>query len=141
MIDMTLAMHAQMSAAYVVAVQFTDSDVLPKSYGPDKIGRKELKCFIDKTKCIVAPGYADLTATMTVTLEDGKEYVNTVKQPRGSDPLLTPEEIVEKFDGLTQDIVEPDRLVAIKDIVLNAEAQASIDELVKNLQGLTKSVL
>ena len=134
-------MGAQMSAAYVVAVQLTDGAVMSNSYGPSKIGRPELKSMIDKTQCSPSANLADLTTRVTITLIDGKEFATTVVNPRGTDPLLSLAEIVDKFDGLTKDIAEASRLDAVKRIVLDLENQGGVEELVKNLQGSTISVL
>ena len=91
---------SQMCAAYTMATQLVDRQVLLEQFSQDRLDRDEVWDLVNKTTCSHDP-YFDLVerlsgARVTVTFED--EFVlESLDMPRGFDPWVTNEQLVEKY--------------------------------------------
>ncbi|KAL1983718.1 hypothetical protein VTN96DRAFT_9974 [Rasamsonia emersonii] len=137
------ATGAQMSAAYVAAVQLVDGQVLPSEFRPSLLDRDSLWSLIDKTECVHAeemdPGYAQ---RVTITFEQQQEQqqgtlTQTLQAPKGVSPALTNEEILDKWRRFTEGLIEDRRRDEIEALVLNLEKLDDVSVLEDLLAGET----
>lgn len=125
---------AQMNAAYAVAVQLVDRKVLPASFAPDMLSREILYDLIEKTICELREEFSLGRTRVTITFSDHADVVESVEMPRGVRPKLSKEEIVEKWESLTAELIDEDRRNAILQDVMRIEQLNSLDHLIEQLQ-------
>ena len=135
------ATGAQLCGAYVMATQLVDRQVLLAQFSHDKLDREEVWDLIYKTTCSHDP-YFDLTerlsgARVTVMFDDGFVLEESVDSPRGYDPWVTNEQLVEKYRKLVADVVDPTRLRAIEEMVLRLD---TLEDATKLIDLLAKPV-
>lgn len=138
---------AQMSAAYAAACQIVDRAVLVEQFTPGNIDRAEIWDWVGKFKCVHNPAFdKDRTTmwfqTMTVSFNDeAQDIVGVfVEAPTGVKPLLTNQEILEKWRLLTQDVIDRGARDRIEQIVLSlGHGTDNISELVQLLGKQTKA--
>lgn len=137
---------AQMSAPYAAACQIVDRAVLVEQFTPGNIDRAEIWNWVGKIKCVHNPAFDKDRKTMwfqnmTVSFNDeAREAVEVfVEAPTGVEPLLTNQEILEKWRLLTQDVIDRGARDRIEQIVLSLGHGAdNISELVQLLGKQTK---
>ena len=135
---------AQMNCAYVAATQFVDGQVLPAQFATNKLDRNEIWELVGKIGCVENPAFNEegksYRQRMIVEFLDARERVEmTVNAPRGVDPALTNEEVLEKWRGLTADCIEMKRRDKIERMVMGIEGLEDIGLLANLLLGETKS--
>ena len=128
---------SQMCAAYVMATQLVDRQVLLEQFSQDKLDRDEVWDLVDKTTCSHDP-YFDLAerlsgARVTVKFEDGFYLEESLDMPRGFDPWVTNEQLVEKYRMLGATVVDSKRLKAIEETVLKLDELEDVTELIELL--------
>ncbi|KAL1968444.1 hypothetical protein VTN77DRAFT_1973 [Rasamsonia byssochlamydoides] len=132
------ATGAQMSAAYIAAVQLVDGQVLPSEFRNSLLDRDCLWELIDKTECVhtpeLDPGYAQ---RVTITFDGQPTLTQVLQAPRGVNPALTNEEILEKWRRFTQGLIEDKRRDEIESLVLNLENVEDVTVLEDLLAGPT----
>lgn len=129
---------AQMGISYVAITQLVDREVTPQCFHRDKLDRDEIWNLVDKTKCVQNDAWKWEEST-EVTFMDGKVLKVEVKSPRGVDPDLTNEEIVEKWRLLTKGVVDDERRDQIEKLCLGLEEVGDVLELSKLLAGVTQN--
>ena len=132
---------AQMSNSYIVATQIIHGEVMPAQFRHDMLEHDELWRLVDLTECELS---ADLSGprgrqSVTIEFEDGTTLTHQVDAPRGVDPPLSNEEILEKWRLLTRDVVDAERARKIENIVLRLEECEDISLLLELLGGVTKN--
>jgi aconitate decarboxylase len=138
---------AQMSAPYAAACQIVDKAVLVGQFTSGALERDEVWKWVDKIRCVQNSDFNKDKKTMwfqrvTVTFKDkAREAVEVfVPAPRGVQPLLTNEEIYEKWRMLTQDVVDAETRDRIEQLVLSLGDGGDIRELVELLGRHTETL-
>ncbi|KAI0388084.1 2-methylcitrate dehydratase PrpD [Hypomontagnella monticulosa] len=139
---------AQMSAPYAVACQIVDKTVLVEQFTPASLNRNEVWKWVDKIRCVHNRDFDKDKRTMwfqrmTVKFRDitRGQVVALVEAPRGVEPLLTNEEILEKWRMLTRDVIDIGTRERIEQIVLSLGSGADLYELVGLLGKNTRKFL
>jgi aconitate decarboxylase len=129
---------AQMNNAYVAATQMVDREVLTAEFRHDKLDRDLVWDLVNKSTCEHSQEYTQSWAQKaTITFKNKPTLTTVVKAPRGVDPALTNEEIVEKWRLLTRGIIDDDRRVKIENAVINLDSVEDILELERLMSSLT----
>ena len=128
---------SQMCAAYVIATQLVDRQVLLEQFSSDRLDRDEVRDLVRRTTCSHDP-YFDLAerlsgASVTVAFEDGFALEASVDMPRGIDPWVTNEQLVEKYRKLGATVIDSKRLKAIEETVLRLDALEDMTGLIELL--------
>ena len=128
---------SQLCAAYVMATQLVDRQVLLEQFSHDRLDRDEVWDLVHRTTCSHDP-YFDLAerlsgARVTVAFEDGLVLEESLDMPRGFDPWVTNGQLVEKYRKLGATVVDPKRLKAIEETVLRLDALEDVNELIELL--------
>ena len=122
---------AQMNANYIAAVQLVDRAVLLEQFAVDKLDRDEVWKLAEKTTCVHNEHFDRLTYEMgsvvTIEFNDGRPTLQKmVEKPRGLDPPIMNEEIVEKYRRLTANLLSGERQRTIEEKVLGLEKLADV---------------
>lgn len=134
------ALGAQMSCAYVAAVQLIDRQVSPQEFHHDLLDRDGLWDLVDKTECFHTPELGEkYEQRVTIAFKDGSTIAKTLAAPWDVSPGLTNEEILEKFRRFTDGIVEAQRRNEIERLVLGLEKVEDITVLEELLAGPTRN--
>ena len=132
---------AQMSCSFVAATQILHGQVLAAQFRHDMLENDDLWRLVDVTDCEMT---SDVNSPlgrqiMTVEFEDGTILEQTVESPRGVQPPLSNEEIVEKWTLLTKDIMDEEKARKIEKFILALDAQEDISPLYELLSTVTKN--
>ncbi|GES65502.1 immune-responsive protein [Aspergillus terreus] len=134
------ATGAQMSCAYVAAVQLVDGQVLPQQFHPERVDRDVIWRLVDKTECFHTPELGGkYEQRVTVAFHDGSKISRTLEAPKGVSPPLSNEEVLDKFRMFTSDLIEKERRDAIERLVLRLEFLEDVSALEELLSGSTLS--
>ncbi|KAJ5124319.1 uncharacterized protein N7515_008144 [Penicillium bovifimosum] len=132
------ATGAQMSCAYAAAVQLVDTQVSPQEFQHGLIDRDSIWALVDKTECVHSPELGGkFEQKVTITFADGDIISETVNAPRGVNPPLSNQEILEKFRNFTKGLIDDKRREMIEKLVLDMENLQDIsilDELLASPQ-------
>lgn len=125
---------AQLCAPYVMATQLVDRQVLVEQYSSDKLNRDEVWDLIHRTACSHDP-YFDppervCGARVTIKFDDGFVLEESLDSPRGFDPWVTNEQLVDKYRKLGAPVVDAKRLKAIEEAVLGLDELEDVTELI-----------
>lgn len=120
-----------------MATQLVDKQVLIEQYTSDKLNRNEVWDLIYRTTCSHDP-YFDppervCGARVTIKFDDGFVLEESLDSPRGFDPWVTNEQLVDKYRKLGAPIVNSKRLRAIEEAVLGLEELEDVTELIELL--------
>ncbi|KAL4894253.1 hypothetical protein BDV59DRAFT_201096 [Aspergillus ambiguus] len=130
------ATGAQMSCAYVAAVQLVDGQVLPQQFSPENIDRDIIWELVEKTDCFHTPDIGEkFEQRVTISFRDGTELSYTLEAPRGVDPPLSNDEILHKFRAFTTGLIDQERRDAIERSVLRLENLDDVSALENLLSG------
>lgn len=124
---------SQMCAAYVMATQLVDRQVLLAQYASDKLDRDEIWELVNKTSCS-HDAYFDKHerlsgARVTVEFADGHVLEAVLDAPRGYEPMVTNEELVDKYRKLAATVVDAKRMRKIEEAVLGLDKMEDVEEL------------
>jgi aconitate decarboxylase len=137
---------AQMSIQYAAAAQLVDEQVLMGQFGAEKLNRPLLRELMAK----ITPNQnkeldrneglgMSWQTNMTVKFRDGTELKKSVKAPRGIEPAVSNEEIVDKWRRLVDGILDVERREQIEKCVMGLEQLEDVRELCGLLAGVVKS--
>lgn len=137
---------AQMNIGYIAAVQLVDRQVLVEQFTESNLDRDAVWELTGKATVVHNERFDRLTyemgAVVTIEFNDGRPNLQeVVDKPRGMDPPVTNEEIIEKYRKLTISLLSGDRQKAIEDMVLNLEKLQDITELTRLLSAPFQSDL
>lgn len=140
--EILTATSAQMSIQYVTAVQLVDGVVLMAQFSEEKLQRPILRALMRKVHPRENPEFdaSEITewrTRMTVSFDDGAEYVEDVPAPKGVSPPVSNEEIVDKWRKLVEGVVDEKRRDEIEKCVLELE---KLDDIGKLLELLAPTV-
>lgn len=142
---------AQMSGPYAAASQIIDGAVLAAQFSTAALDRDEVWAWVAKFQCEHSTQFdtdknMGFAQRMTIIFRDSSknDIVVEVASPRGIDPLLSEEEIAEKWETLTKDVVDADTRKKIEHFVLALDKNGGdtdtldvlIDLLSKPMKGL-----
>lgn len=124
------ATGAQMSCAYAAAVQIVDAQVTPKEFHRDMIDRDSIWALVDKTECVHSPELGGkFEQRITITFADGEIISETMQAPKGVNPALSNQEILQKFRKYTTGLIDGKTQETIEKLVLDMENLKDISVL------------
>jgi len=101
--DVTGVMSARVSVPYCIAISAVDRALTQAQFTPERINDPLVRQVLDRTEVVAVPELdnrypEDFPARVTIRMDDGTEYQETVMKPKG-DPgnPLSPDEIAEKY--------------------------------------------
>ncbi|MBU2053607.1 MAG: MmgE/PrpD family protein [Proteobacteria bacterium] len=128
---------AKFNLPFCVATALRYGRVQPGDFTQERIVDKDLLQLMTKIR---VAGDPDLTgayprkwpARVTIALKDGRRLAAANEYPKG-DPEnpLSEREVIEKFKGLTGEMLSPARAEAIIERVLGLESMGNVNELLK----------
>ncbi|CAM6121943.1 unnamed protein product [Calypogeia fissa] len=126
---------AQMSIQYAASVQLVDGVVLMAQFSEEKMHRPIIQVLMKKVHPRYNPEFdtAVWRTRVTMRFADGTEYVEDLNAPRGIDPPVTNEQIVQKWRMLVDGVLEEKRRGAIEKCVLGLENLNDISPLLELL--------
>jgi aconitate decarboxylase len=111
---------AQMSLRYAVCVALLDHAALMAQFRTDRINKDDVWNLIAKTTVHEDSSRGTYETTVRITGNDGHHNEETVESPKGgSANPLSNKEIVEKFNSLTETLLDSTRQKAIRTTVLS----------------------
>ncbi|PVI02561.1 putative immune-responsive protein [Periconia macrospinosa] len=138
---------AQMSAPYAAACQIVDGAVFVQQFAPAFLEREEIWKWAHKFRCVHNPEFDRDKKTMwgqkmTTSFKNAsREKIEVfVPAPRGVKPLLTNEEILEKWRKLTEDIIDVDVRDKIEGLVLGLGGGIEVHQIVELLGKQTQQL-
>jgi 2-methylcitrate dehydratase PrpD len=130
---------AQFSLPYGIAVAILRKKAFVDEFTDESIKDPDVLAFIPKIRWAVDPvddaNYPDhYSATVTITMNDGKEYKSHIDYPKG-DPEnpVSKEELEEKFRVLAGKAIGKDKIDALLSCIWNLENLESVRNLTKFL--------
>ncbi|KAL3471499.1 hypothetical protein BJX99DRAFT_266723 [Aspergillus californicus] len=124
------ATGAQMSCAYVAAVQLIDGEVQPQQFHDDALDRDAIWELVEKTECRQTDEFnAIFSQRATIAFKDGTEITKQLNASKGVDPALSNEEIVGKYRRFTKGLISDERQEAIEEAVLGLDNVDDISTL------------
>ena len=137
---------AQMSIQYAAAAQLVDGQVLMIQFSAEKLNRpllRELMAKITPTHNRELDGDkgngVGWRTNMTVKFRDGTEFKESVRAPKGIEPAVSNEEIVNKWRSLVDGVLDVERRDQIEECVLGMDKVEDISVLCGLLAGVVKS--
>ncbi|MFC1816183.1 MmgE/PrpD family protein [Thermodesulfobacteriota bacterium] len=131
---------AQFSMPFGAAVAILYGSATLEEYTKEKLHAPEVKDMMRRIRCVEAPELEKefpqkWPAIITIKTTSGQEFKVKIDFPRG-DPEnpLSPDELIQKFKGLTRPVFPDERIDKIIDRVLSIEKAGS-------LKGLTALLL
>lgn len=135
------ATAAQMSIHYAVAVQLLHGQVQTEHFWPPYLESPDLWALMDKCTCGHNSRFDENEATrwyqrITVDFADCQPSVSAlVKLPKGIDPRLSNEEVLEKWRSIAEAVVAKDVVREIERLVLDLENVDDVESLMSLLVG------
>jgi 2-methylcitrate dehydratase PrpD len=127
--------NAQFSLFYEIACGLVKGRVLPESFTEEAIKDERIAKLSDMITWEINPEFEAVypdkyPARITVTMEDGKQYVGYVEYPKG-DPEYpaTKEEVVEKYFNNAANTIGSVKAKRLYELVENIEKLDNINEL------------
>lgn len=124
------AIGAQMNNAYCAATQLVDGEVFVQQFNTRNLDRDAVWKLVSKTTC----HHLDAAGTwkqqrVRVHMADGRVLEHQVDNPRGVDPSLSNEEVLDKARSIVKAHVDAQRWSQIEDVVLHLEKQSDVSVL------------
>ncbi len=124
---------ADHSLPYCVACVLVDHAISTQSFSDEKLKDKRIWEVIDKIKGEASEEFekmfpAKQPSKVVVKTKDGKEYSEYLEYPKG-DPRepMTMEDLESKFNGLSAELLSPERQKEIKEMVFACEDMKTTD--------------
>jgi aconitate decarboxylase len=132
------ATGAQMSNSFAAATQIIDRAVLAAQFRHDKLERDIVWDLVQKTTCLYNKEFpTKWVQRATITFANKPTLTAEVKFPRGVDPALTNEEIVEKWRLITKDVLDDERRAKIEAMCLNIASLEDVTDLADLMAAIT----
>jgi 2-methylcitrate dehydratase len=126
---------ADHSLPYCIAAAIADGGVTTAQFTEEKLKDLRILKLISKVKAVADPELEKLSPALkpsevVIRTQDGKEYTSRVNYPKG-DPRepMSEQELDNKFDGLTANVITPKRRERIANMIWNLEKVKDIGEL------------
>ncbi|KAF8856906.1 2-methylcitrate dehydratase PrpD [Acephala macrosclerotiorum] len=130
---------AQMSCMYVAATQMVDNQVMPQQFRQDMLDRDIVWNLVSKMECKLKKEWKGFEQSAEIRFTDGKILKARVENARGNDPELSNEEIVQKWRGLMNGVIDDERREKVERCVLGLDGCGDMMELCVLLEGATKN--
>lgn len=128
-------MAARVSVPYCIAAAAVDGVLTQAQFAPGRIHDPLIRQVLARTEVIADPGLntlypANFPARVTVTMEDGQSFTETVMLPKG-DPgaPLSEAELQEKFRGNCEPVLGTAQTTRLRDAVLRLTEAGSVEAL------------
>jgi len=128
---------ADHSLPYCVAVAVADGMVTGRQFQEERILDPALRPLMKKIRVVAEPEFETLfprlqPCEVTVRMTDGTEHTDRMDFPMG-DPRnpMTPEQMENKFDGLTDGLLSDPARRRVKDAIARAEEAPTMRELME----------
>jgi 2-methylcitrate dehydratase PrpD len=127
---------AQMNVGYAIAVAILDGAAMVKQFSPQRIDSDDVWALIPKITAHHDPAFdtggqkSRGNTRLRIRFTDGTELETYREGSRGVMNPLTNDEIVEKYETLTEGIVSPERRDSIRETILHLEQVDDIGQLV-----------
>ncbi len=137
---------AQMSLQYTVPVALLDGAAMVAQYSPARINRDDVWALVSKTRVEHVKefdtAHSGLETRVTITYKDGTSDQQVVTSPLGSkDRLLSNQDVVNKYQSLTANIIDKGRSDQILNFVLGLDKAADAGKLLLMLKGPVRNPL
>ncbi|KKK20504.1 hypothetical protein ARAM_001108 [Aspergillus rambellii] len=127
---------AQMSCAYVAAVQLIDGQVSLAQFHQSLLDRDRIWELVNKTECYHTPELGEkYEQRVTITFSDGSIITKTLDAPKGVNPPLSNQEILDKYRKFTKGLIDDERRNSIEKLVLGLEELDDVTSLEELLAG------
>ncbi|KAE8444117.1 hypothetical protein EG329_000899 [Mollisiaceae sp. DMI_Dod_QoI] len=130
---------AQMSAMYVAATQMVDNQVMPQQFRHAMLDRDIVWDLVRKMKCVLNKGWTKAQQSVEIKFKDGSTMQAQLASARGTYPELSNAEIVEKWKGLMNGVIDDERRDRIEKLCLGLEECGDMMELCELLEGVTNN--
>ncbi|QHE84689.1 MmgE/PrpD family protein [Hydrogenophaga sp. BPS33] len=137
-------LDGQLSLPYSIAVACFDKAAGPSQYTPEKLHNPEILDLVQRVKPVFKQEFFDfykrdekaLPSSVEVVLKDGRRFYERQDfPPDGPNNRRTRQEIVDKFRGLADPVISPQRAAELATAVLSLENVADLRELSAYLQA------
>ena len=137
------ATGAQMSNSYVAATQMVHGEVLAAQFRHDMLENDLVWKLVDMTHCELIEGSDTPRGRQIVTVEfkDGTVLSQQMEAARGMLPILTNDEILQKWQTLTKNIVDPDTVKQIEEFVLSLDGKDDISPLLELMSRTAQNAI
>lgn len=129
---------ADHSLPYCIAAVLVDHKITTQSFSDEKLKDPRIWEVIDKIKGIASEEFeamfpAKQPSKVQIKTKDGREFEEYLEYPKG-DPRepMTMEDLENKFNSLSSELLDADRQKALKDMILKCE-ELSAPEFMKAL--------
>jgi len=131
---------AQFSMPFGAALAILYGRADLNDYSPENIRSAQVKAVMDRVGCFEAPDLdreypRKWPAAVIIQTKDGREYRTRIEYPKG-DPEnpLTWEELIAKFENLTEPVFHPEKRKRIINSVRNLDRSETLDSLMSLLE-------
>jgi 2-methylcitrate dehydratase PrpD len=128
-------MAARVSVPYCIAAAAVDGALTQAQFAPGRIHDPLIRRVLDRTEVIADPALnalypANFPARVTVTMEDGQSFAETVMLPKG-DPgaPLSDAELEDKFRGNCEPVLGTAQASRLRDATLRLAEGGSVEAL------------
>lgn len=128
-------MAARVSVPYCIAAAAVDGALTQAQFAPGRIHDPLIRRVLDRTEVIADPALnalypANFPARVTVTMEDGQSFTETVMLPKG-DPgaPLSDAELEDKFRGNCEPVLGGAQTARLRDATLRLAEGGSVEAL------------
>lgn len=130
---------AQMNAAYIAATQLVDGEILLSQFANSMLDRDEVWELTHKASCYHAEEFdkpnKGCGARVMITFEDDTVIEDVMDAPKGYDPPVSNEEIVDKYRRLTRNVISKERQEKIEKLVVGLDSLENVEDLLSLLNG------
>jgi 2-methylcitrate dehydratase PrpD len=128
------ALDTKFSYFHAIAVALIDGQALPEQFNDDKAKDPVIRSIRDKITVSEDPSLPRRTAVVTMTLNDGTTYTETINHPTGTaENPLSDQQVEEKFRGLASTVLPPDRVDRAVELLWSFEKVADTRDLLSLL--------
>jgi 2-methylcitrate dehydratase PrpD len=122
--EVASVMAARVSVPYCIAAAAVDGVLTQQQFAPGRIADPLVRRVLERTEVIADPELnrlypANFPARVTITMEDGQSFEETVMLPKG-DPgaPLSDAELEDKFRGNVEPVLGAERATRLRDAIL-----------------------
>jgi 2-methylcitrate dehydratase PrpD len=133
--DVASVMAARVSVPYCIAAAAVDGVLTQKQFAPARIGDPLVRRVLERTEVVADADLnrlypANFPARVTITMEDGQSFQETVMLPKG-DPgaPLSDAELEDKFRGNVEPLLGADRATRLRDAILRLADGGSVADV------------
>jgi 2-methylcitrate dehydratase PrpD len=126
-------MAARVSVPYCIAAAAVDGVLTQAQFAPGRIHDPLIRRVLDRTEVIADPALnalypANFPARVTITMEDGQSFTETVMLPKG-DPgaPLSDAELEDKFRGNCEPLIGAAQAARLRDAILRLPDGGSVE--------------